>query len=295
LKYPALDVDGVDSDLLLALLDDFGPTAVENHGSVVTVFFHDGARRDAARHVVLRTHPHADVRSRDIDDEDWARRSQENLTAITMGRITVSPPWSAPARTNPETRPSAGALAKAEIESPLTIVIAPSMGFGTGHHATTRLCLQALQELHLAGAQVVDVGTGSGVLAIAARMLGAAEALGIDDDPDAIQAAMENVARNPGADRVRFEVKDLRSSPLPAADVITANLTGALLIRTAGVLTRAIKRGGSLVVSGIQSRERDEVVDAFSDGRIVWEQSEDEWVAVVFRSEPAPKAVRESL
>jgi ribosomal protein L11 methylase PrmA len=106
---------------------------------------------------------------------------------------------------------------------------------------------------------------------------------------------MENVARNPGADRVRFEVKDLRSSPLPAADVITANLTGALLIRTAGVLTRAIKPGGSLVVSGIQSRERDEVVDAFSDGRIVWEQSEDEWVAVVFRSEPAPKAVRESL
>jgi ribosomal protein L11 methyltransferase len=274
LNYPALDVDGVDSDLLLALLDDFGPTAVENHGSVVTVFFHDGARRDAARHVVLRTHPHADVRSRDIDDEDWARRSQENLTAITVGRITVSPPWSAPVQTpRPELR----------TPSPLIIVIAPSMGFGTGHHATTRLCLQALQELNLAGAQVVDVGTGSGVLAIAARMLGAAEALGIDDDPDAFQAAMENVARNPGADRVRFEVKDLRSSPLPAADVIAANLTGALLMRSANLLLAAVNPGGWLIVSGLQSHERDDVVRAFGRARITWEAVEDEWVGIVFR------------
>jgi ribosomal protein L11 methyltransferase len=274
LKYPALDVDGVDSDLLLALLDGFGPTAVENHGSVVTVFFHDGARRDAARHVVLRTHPHADVRSRDIDDEDWARRSQENLTAITVGRITVSPPWSAPVQTpSPELR----------TPSSLIIIIAPSMGFGTGHHATTRLCLQALQELNLAGAQVVDVGTGSGVLAIAARMLGAAEALGIDDDPDAIQAAMENVARNPGADRVRFEVKDLRSGPLPKADVLTANLTGALLMRSANLLLAAVNPGGWLIVSGLQSHERDDVVRAFGRARITWEAVEDEWVGIVFR------------
>jgi len=283
-QYPALEVaGGIDSDFLLALVDDFNPSAVDTHDSVVTIFFPDATRRDGAKDVIAAAHPEVGVRVRDIDDEDWARRSQENLTAITVGRITVSPPWSAPARTNPETRPSAGALAKAEIESPLTIVIAPSMGFGTGHHATTRLCLQALQELHLAGAQVVDVGTGSGVLAIAARMLGAAEALGIDDDPDAIQAAMENVARNPGADRVRFEVKDLRSGPLPKADVLTANLTGALLMRSANLLLAAVNPGGWLIVSGLQSHERDDVVRAFGRARITWEAVEDEWVGIVFR------------
>jgi ribosomal protein L11 methyltransferase len=271
LKYPAIDVEGVDSDFLLALLDDFGPTAVDIHGSVVTVFFHDVVRRDAARDVVRRTHPDSNVQSRDIDDENWARRSQENLAAITVGRIAVAPPWDAPTP-NP-----------ARIPSLLTIVIAPSMGFGTGHHATTRLCLEALQELDLTGAHVVDVGTGSGVLAIAARMLGAADAIGIDDDPDAIHAAMENVARNPRVDRVRFEVKDLRSAPLPKADVITANLTGALLIRTAHLLLAAVNPGGSLIVSGLQSHERDDVVRAFGRAHVTWEAAEDEWVGIVFR------------
>jgi ribosomal protein L11 methyltransferase len=274
LHYPALEVaGGIDSDFLLALVDDFNPSAVDTRDSIVTIFFPDSARRDRAKDVIASAHPDVAVHARDIDDEDWARRSQENLTAITVGRITVSPPWNVPPRTNAETRNP----------SPVTIVIAPSTGFGTGHHATTRLCLQALQELDLTGAHVLDVGTGSGVLAIAARMLGAAEALGIDDDPDAIQAAMENVARNPGADRVRLEVRDLRSAPLPAADVITANLTGALLMRSANLLLAALTPAGSLIVSGLQRHERDEVVRAFGQAHITWEHAEDEWVALVFR------------
>lgn len=280
MKYPALDVDGVDSDFLLALLDEFGPTAADIHGSTVTVFFHDAAGRDAARSVVVLTHPDANVQTRDVDDEDWARRSQENLTAITVGRVTVAPPWNVGSDSGSDFRAS---NLEDQNSGPVTIVIAPSMGFGTGHHATTRLCLRALQELDLSGTRVVDVGTGSGVLAIAARTLGAGEVIGIDDDADAIHSALENLAQNPQVDRVLFEVKDLRSAPLPKADVITANLTGALLIRSADLLKRGLNPNGSLIVSGVQRHERDDVARAFDRAHVVWESSEDEWVGIIFR------------
>ena len=288
MKYPAIDVVGVESDFLLALLDDFHPSAVDTHESVVTVFFPDAARRDRAQDVVARAHPQARVQARDVDDEDWGRRSQDNLTAITVGRITVAPPWDAVSDSSPESPASALAIERASARQALTpgavtIVIAPSMGFGTGHHASTRLCLRALQELTLSGLRVLDVGTGSGVLAIAARILDADEAIGIDDDPDAIHAAIENLAHNPGVTQVRFKVADLRASPLPGADVITANLTGALLIRSAELLLRTLRPGGSLIVSGLQSHERDDVVRAFAGAAVAWEATEDEWVGLLFR------------
>ncbi len=273
MKYPALDVAGVDGDFLLALVDDFNPTAADGDGSAITVYFSDRAVRDLARDAIVRAYPDALVAPREADDEDWARRSQEGLQPVTVGRITIAPSPSDPAASG----------AKLPPPDTFTIVIAPSMGFGTGHHATTRLCIQALQELDLRGAVVVDAGTGSGVLAIAARLLGAADVLGIDDDRDAIQSASENLERNSGVTHVRFEVGDLRTAPLPEADVITANLTGALLIRVADLLLRTAKPGGSIIVSGLQTHERDDVVRAFAKARVVWQGTEDEWGGIMFR------------
>ena len=152
------------------------------------------------------------------------------------------------------------------------------MGFGTGHHATTRLCLAALQTLELDGREVLDVGTGSGVLAIAAARLGAARVIGIDCDADAIQSARDNLALNGGLSTVSFDVADLASAPLPAADVVTANLTGALLVRSASILLDTVRHGGTLVLSGILAGERDEAAVAFRAARRVWEREEDEWV-----------------
>ncbi len=157
------------------------------------------------------------------------------------------------------------------------------MGFGTGHHATTRLCLAALQELDLTDAFVLDVGTGSGVLAIAADRLGARGALGIDLDPDAIQSARENLELNLDVRHVDFEVADVAVAELPQADVVTANLTGALLIRSAGALLGAVRRGGTLIVSGLLAHERDDVVEALAPAAIVWEQEEDGWVGLMVR------------
>ena len=264
--YAAIDVRTDTPDLLLAIIDDFGPTAVEERGDITRIFFSSAAVRDAAQQAAAEHYPTTAI---DVPDEDWARRSQENLKAITVGRITVAPPWDL-STLSPE--PSA-----------LRVVILPSMGFGTGHHITTRLCLAALQAIDVADRVVLDVGTGSGVLAIAAVRLGAARALGIDFDADAIQSARENLELNPGVHDVTFETVDLSARALPPADIVTANITGAVLIRSAAALLAAVRPGGTLILSGIQSHERDEVRAAFASGQIVWERDEDGWAGIAVK------------
>jgi ribosomal protein L11 methyltransferase len=272
-RYPALDIRGVDGGLALAIADEHSPTAaVENdeHGGSLTIFFIDRARRDRAIGALARAFASAVIVPREVDDEDWARRSQQNLTPIVVGRITIAPPWAAaPAAPAPPA---------------LTIVIQPSMGFGTGHHATTRLCLAALQAIDLTDRFVLDIGTGSGVLALAGKALGAARAAGLDHDPDAVENARENLALNPGLRDVVFHVKDLSSTELPVADVVTANLTAALLVRTALRLVAAVRPGGALVLSGVLANERDEVAALFArSGTLAWSAEEDGWVGFVFR------------
>jgi len=264
--YPAIEVRTGAPDLLLAIVDDFGPTAVEDlerNGSV-RIFFLSPADRDAAFGALASRF---DVVAVDVSDQDWARRSQENLAPVTVGRITIFP----------------DAGRRVLIPGSIGIVVIPSMGFGTGHHATTRLCLAALQAIPLADRTVLDVGTGSGVLAIAADRLGAGSAVGIDCDADAIQSARENLALNPEVSRVRFETVDLAAMPLPPADVVTANLTGALLIRSAPTLVAAVRGRGTLILSGVLAHEREAVRAAFAGAEVVWEQEEDGWVGFAMK------------
>jgi ribosomal protein L11 methyltransferase len=291
--YPAIDVRTDAADMVLAIVDDFGPTAVEERDRAVRIFFAETRERDEAQAALVSRF---DVAAVDVSDEDWARRSQENLKPITVGRVTVAPPWStspgpdSPSSDSLSPAPSRGPQPSALVSSPqplapspFTIVILPSMGFGTGHHATTRLCLAALQTIDLAGKMVLDVGTGSGVLAIVAARLGAARAIGIDCEADAIQSARENLDLNPEAHHVAFEMMDLSNDTMPPADVVTANLTGALLVRSAPTLLTAVRPGGMLILSGIQSHERDDVRQALGGAEIRWEREEDGWVGIVVK------------
>ena len=210
-SYPALEIRGADTDRLFAAIDDLSATAIEEREDSVRVFFSTAFARDRAQTILTSDFDAAPL---EVSDEDWARRSQADLQPVTVGRLTISPRLSASPQLAPSVdieplAPSPGAQPLAP--SPDVIVITPSMGFGTGHHATTRLCLAALQTLDLSHQSVLDVGTGSGVLAIAADRLGAARALGIDHDPDAVQAARENLALNPSARDVSFAVADLRT------------------------------------------------------------------------------------
>jgi ribosomal protein L11 methyltransferase len=264
--WPALLLAGADfrrpDDLVQAALLDFEVAAVEDTGDGPRVFFHSDEARAAAAQALGRQFPDLTFTPIDVPDEDWAARSQASLRAIRVGNLVVAPPWDAG-----------------------DIIIQPSMGFGTGHHATTRLCLSALQRLDLRGRSALDVGTGSGVLAIAASLLGALPVTGIDDDPDALHAARENVALNPAA-RVTLDVIDLRRSSLPPADVVLANLTGGLLIAAAPTLMRLAIPGGRLILSGFMDHEETAVLEAFRPCTVARREQEDEWVCVTLESRP---------
>jgi ribosomal protein L11 methyltransferase len=164
----------------------------------------------------------------------------------------------------------------------IVVEIEPSRGFGTGHHQSTRLCLALLQSRELKGRTVLDVGTGSGVLAIAAARLGAAFVNAIDVDPEAVESARENIARNGVSDVVEAHVGDLNDGRLPVSDVVTANLTGTLLARYASQLARAVRPRGSLIAAGFTTDEKPLVIEAFEDWFHVTESAEeDDWEGLV--------------
>jgi ribosomal protein L11 methyltransferase len=277
--WPALEIQQADADtrdLIQAFLTDFAVVAIDdNNPGVSVVFFHDPAERDRAANALQAQFPAVGVRAIDVPDEDWAARSQASLRAIQVGNIVVAPPWDVPEAV-------VGASVGAGFSRPMVITIEPSMGFGTGHHATTRLCLAALQQIDLRGRSVIDVGTGSGLLAIAGRRLGAAAVLAIDDDPDAIAAAEGNVALNRES-RIALEVTDLRSSPIGQFDVVVANLTGGLLISTAPRLQSFATPGARLVLSGFMDHQERDVVSAFEGCALESRAREDEWVCAVLR------------
>jgi ribosomal protein L11 methyltransferase len=267
-----------DRDRLVAMLADYDLVAIQEDdlGSPLTwtAHFASAEARSAAAEAVGAIADGDSLRLElaEIEDDDWARRTQADLPAIRVGRVVVAPPWD---------RPDAGAAGDA-----LVVEIEPSRGFGTGHHQSTRLCLVLLQSRPLESRTVLDVGTGSGVLAIVAAKLGAAFVSAIDVDPDAIENARENIARN-GVDQiVEAHVRDLTQPGIPAADLVTANLTGTLLARHAAELGALVKAGGSLVVAGFTIDEKPLVLDAFDDTLTLTESAEEDgwWAFVLTRA-----------
>jgi len=259
--------DVTDGDLLQAALVEYSVTAIDEPSQTsMRAFFNDAAERDRALPTLRSSFPHLQISAVDVPDEDWASRSQADLTAVHVGNIVVAPPWDI------GTAPPKPGTAR--------IVIQPSMGFGTGHHATTRLCLAALQRARVAGRSVVDVGTGSGVLAIAASLLGASPVIAVDNDSDAIQSARENLALNPRAE-VDLRVGDLRSAVLGVSDIVLANLTGTLLQQAASHLAALLSPRGQLIVSGLLAHEEPGVTAAFPSLAVLDRTQEDEWVCLV--------------
>ena len=269
----ALRVRRADSELVLAELLDLAPAGVEERdldGDLVEYAVY-GAPGELPALPELRAAAGGalvDVASTEVAD-DWAHRWRAFHAPVTIcGRLRVRAPWHAPA--------PAG-LAE--------VVIDPGQAFGTGAHATTRLCLELVLGLEPGGA-LVDLGCGSGVLAIAAAKLGWAPVLGVDHDPLALEATRANARANGVALETRRHDL-LRDGPAPGAPTVVANLLGPLLRRLADVGFAAGADAGAtpraLVVGGLLRSEADEIAAAVAAAGLVdrARRAEGEWAALL--------------
>ncbi|AIR69682.1 50S ribosomal protein L11 methyltransferase [Dickeya fangzhongdai] len=183
-----------------------------------------------------------------LEDKDWEREWMENFHPMQFGkRLWICPSW----RDVPD--PNA-----------VNVMLDPGLAFGTGTHPTTSLCLQWLDGLDLDGKTIIDFGCGSGILAIAALKLGAAHAIGIDIDPQAIQASRDNAQRNGVSERLELYLPKDQPKDL-SADVVVANILAGPLRELAPLIGVLPKSGGHLGLSGILASQAQSVAEAYED------------------------------
>ncbi|MBK5188120.1 MAG: 50S ribosomal protein L11 methyltransferase [Gemmatimonadaceae bacterium] len=255
--------EGAMRERVVQMLMNGGAGAVQELGSALLTHLQEGAELDAV--CASLASAGADVQRTALGEVDWSTRWVTRVGVQRVGRIAVAPPW------------MSGDIADAEIP----ILIEPAMAFGTGEHETTRGVLALMQNLVEPGALVADLGSGSGVLAIAAAKLGAARVVAIEMDPDAIGNAIENVERNEVAGQVTVLQGDAAALlPLVApVSLVLANIISSVIMELSPIMRRALPSGGRAVISGILVTEREHLVASLSaDGwDVESELREGEW------------------
>ncbi|EKO3833036.1 50S ribosomal protein L11 methyltransferase [Vibrio harveyi] len=183
-----------------------------------------------------------------LEDKDWEREWMENFHPMKFGeRLWICPSW----REIPE--PDA-----------VNVMLDPGLAFGTGTHPTTALCLEWLEGLDLSGKTVIDFGCGSGILAIAAIKLGAEKVIGIDIDPQALQASRDNAERNGVADQLEVFLPQNQPEGL-IADVVVANILAGPLRELAPIIKGLVKPNGDLAMSGVLDTQAEDVANHYRD------------------------------
>jgi ribosomal protein L11 methyltransferase len=221
--------------------------------------------RDALGHLqAFGLGPIGELTARVVDDKDWLESWKAEFVPIHIGAFVVRPTWSEPTGDAVE------------------LVLDPGMAFGTGLHPTTQQCLEALSTLPLEGKSVLDVGTGSGILAIAAAKRGASPVVAVDTDTLAVDAARENAVGN----GVAIPVGVGSAADVPGRfEVVIANIVAPVLQRIAPHLAARLASGGTLLLAGINAPAEAATREAFSHVRLeVLDRNErDDWVALALR------------
>ncbi len=274
------------ADDLSALLIELGADGVEVEDSSVRLmpgkelppsgqarligyFSPEGVDEALAVHLSDMVGEEVELTSQDLPDKDWNEVWKSHFSPIEISpRLWVCPSWR---------------LSEAP-KNAKVVILDPGMAFGTGTHATTSLCMHALDELLLErpGTDVLDVGTGSGILAIACKLLGARRVIGTDNDPVAIRVAGENAALNNVAIELSTTPLDLVTGPFP---IVVANIMAQTLIDLARDLVPHVAKGGDLLLSGILEFQGDDVTRAFVEYGLeaVERRDQGEWVLLHFR------------
>lgn len=268
-------VPAADEDLATALLWEAGTMGLQvdvaGGDAVLLAYFPRAAATAESILVALDSLPIARIEAAAVPEVDWVAGFRESFRGFRAGSFHVVPAWDA-----------GGPVMEGR-----RLVVDPGQAFGTGTHESTRLCLAALEALCAARlpARVLDVGTGSGILAIAARRLGARIAVGIEIDPEALPAARQHADLN-DVD-VHFVRGDgARAVQAGSFDLVVANIAAPLLIERADELCAAARPGGDLVLAGILGVDARAVLEAFARYAVegpIDIRNDGEWAAIVFR------------
>jgi len=221
----------------------------------LTALFDADANPEALLHALEALAPEADLASaafREVADQDWVRAWMDDYPPLRFGASLWIVPW------NADTPPEALALG----ENATIVRLDPGLAFGSGTHATTALCLEWLESLDPRGKSVLDVGCGSGILAIAALKLGAARAVGIDNDPQALVASHDNAERNEVAGRLDVFMPDDAADA--KYDIVVANILASALDALADSIASRVRPGGLLALSGILDGQQDELLARYA-------------------------------
>lgn len=214
----------------------------------------------------------ARVEASAVPDVDWVERFRENFRGFDVGSFRIAPPWDRPERIEPGQH---------------LILMDPGRAFGTGTHETTRLCLRALEQLFAerSVASLLDVGTGTGILAIAALQLGAGAATGVENDPEALDNAREHAALNGVAPQLVLG-DGARGLEARAYDMVVANITAPLLRERAAEILATARPGGRVILSGLLADEADAVAAAYAHAGPITKSLDGEWACLVVRVRP---------
>ena len=265
-------VPASDEDLATALLWEAGTLGLQvtaaGGDAVLLAYFSAGAASAASILVALDRLPVARIENAAVPEVDWVARFRDGFRPFQAGPFHVVPAWAADAAGDGR-----------------RLIVDPGQAFGTGTHESTRLCLAALEALCAARRprRVLDVGTGSGILAIAARLLGAGTAVGIEIDADALPAARDHAALNGVA--VHLVRGDGARAVRPGAfDLVLANIAAPLLVDHARELAEACRPGGDLVLAGVLRDDVAAVRAAFTAfAASIDVRTDGEWAALVLR------------